>query len=71
MVLLDKTVGLRSPALYTPKRSYQAHGHLWRCATERGSREVWVKRRHHLDLFSRNWEEKFIANSLPSASIAS
>jgi hypothetical protein len=36
MVLLDNTVGLRSPILYTPKRSYQAHGHLWWCATERG-----------------------------------
>jgi hypothetical protein len=38
MVLLDNTVGLRSPTLYTPKRSYQAHGHLLRCETERGSR---------------------------------
>jgi hypothetical protein len=38
MVLLDNTVGLRSPDHYTPKRSYQAHGHLWRCATERGFR---------------------------------
>jgi hypothetical protein len=39
MVLMDNKVGLRSPILYTPKRSYQAHGHLGRCATERGSRE--------------------------------
>jgi hypothetical protein len=38
MVLLDNTVELRSPALYTPKRSYQAHDHLWRCATKGGSR---------------------------------
>jgi hypothetical protein len=64
MVLLDNTVGLRSPALYTPKRFHQAHGHLWRCATERGSREAWAKRRHHLDLFSRNQQKihrRFIA----------
>ena len=36
MALLDNTVGLRSPVHPTPKRCYQAHGHLWRCATERG-----------------------------------
>ena len=71
MVLLDNTVGLKSPTLYTPKRSYQAHGHLLRCETGRASGEVRVKRRHHLDLFFRNWEEKFIANSSLSAFIAS
>ena len=38
MVLLNNAVGLRSSVLYTPKRSYQAHGHLWRCETERGLR---------------------------------
>jgi hypothetical protein len=54
MVLLDNTVGLRSHALYTPKRSYQAHGHLWRCATKGAPEEAWAKRRHRLDLFSRD-----------------
>jgi hypothetical protein len=71
MVLLDNTVGLRSPALYTPKRSYQAHGHLWRCATKGGLPRKLGQKGGTVLIFSPEISTKFIANSSPSASIAS
>ena len=71
MVLLDNTGGLRSPVHYTPKRSHQAHGHLWRCATERGLPGKFGQKGGTILNFFPETSKKFIANSSPSASLAS